>query len=118
MQKNEVIRESLKEISNNEERYSFEAEFKRFGVDRRFPHLEKALLVNVNLVKEDGTKVLVTDHVWVAKSKRWKRLVEIIKEGDKISFTAEVEKYLKEGKKNYFTDYCLVSIRHLSIIKD
>ena len=112
MQRNETIRERLAGLTEGE-RYSFEAIFKRMGFDRRFPEQEKILLVDIMLVNEDGSKEYVTDHVWVSKSKRWKGALTFVKESTKITFTAEIKKYLKEGKRTYFEDYGLTSLRHV-----
>ena len=116
MQKNESIRDSLKKLPENT-RFEFKATFKRFGYDRRFPNKETALLINVYKINKDKN-LKITDHNWVLKSKRWTKVSKSLKEGDKISFTAEITPYYKEGKNEYFIDYGLKSIRSVEIIND
>lgn len=118
MQRKEGIRESLKAMQEGK-RFKFRAVFSRLGVDRRFPNLEKALLLNVCVLNEGEKNHLeeVTDHVWVSKSKRWTNVSKTLKEGDTIEFTAEIKKYNKEGKNSYFIDYGLTSIRSVEIVK-
>jgi len=116
MQKKKIIREKLKELIPGE-KYKFFATFSRFGIDKRFRDKETVLLLDV-YVEINGEKVYLTDHIWVKKSKRWNRISEKIKEGSKVTFLAEVVEYFKEGKKEYFIDYGLKSVRNVNPIID
>lgn len=115
--KMEDRRERLKEIESKG-RFSFEAIYEKEGVDRRFPDKKKALVLNVYLIVDEKNKKLMTDHLWITKSRRWKGVSEKLNAGDKISFTAEVKTYLKEGKRDYFEKYGLTSIRSVQIINE
>ena len=117
MQRNETTRERLAGLTEGE-RYSFEAKFKRLGVDRRFPDQEKILLVDIYLVLDNNEKELMTDHVWISKSKRWKRALTLVHEDCTVAFTAEIKKYLKEGKRDYFEDYGLSSLRSVEVLEN
>lgn len=112
MQRNETIREFLRDLPGDT-RFNFEATFERKGFDKRFSDKETILLTNIFLIEDNGNKIEVTDHNWVIKSKRWNNALKTLKSGDKIKFTAEIKKYYKEGKKEYFEDYGLVSLRNI-----
>jgi len=114
--KKEIVREELSKL-DFDTRYEFEAVFVKTGVDKRFPEKKKNLLVDIYLIKPSYKKY-ISDHVWVSQSKRWKNIMKNIKEGDKISFTAEVKKYYKEGNKEFFENYALTSIRSVKIINN
>lgn len=109
MQRNTNVRDQLAALegSNN-----FTAIFEKFSVNPRFPERSTILLTSIKLVTEDG-EVELCDHCWVSKSKRWN--LKVLKAGDKVSFSAEVEEYHKEGVKVYFKDYTLGTIRNIKV---
>jgi len=108
-------REKLKEFESKG-RLEFEAVYEKEGVDRRFPEKKKVLVLNVFMIINEKHKKLITDHLWLTKSRRWRSVSKDLKPGDKISFTAEVKTYLKEGKRDYFEKYGLTSIRSVQIV--
>ena len=116
---NAPVRQELQNLGEGK-RFTFEATFKRLGVDRRFPHLGKILLTSILLVETINGSVVkreVTDHVWVPKSKRWGQVLKAsISQNDSISFTAEVKEYIKEGDTEFFTDFGLSSLRSVNIL--
>ena len=116
MQRKETVREKLKGLEKNR-KYTFYGTFSRFGIDRRDPEKETILLLDI-YVDLNGKKEYLTDHVWVVKSKRWNRILDQLKEGTKLTFLAEVVEYYKEGRKNYFIDHGLKSVRSVNPITD
>ena len=126
MQKTERIRENLVKLymeQNADKRYKFEGTFVRFGYSKRDPELKTAVLENIYLIKEDGTKEFVTDHAWIKVGKKFKNFVKRIKnrydlelkKGDKIHFQAFIDQYYKEGKEKFFKDYRFSSLRHIEL---
>jgi len=113
--KKEIVRKELKELELDT-KYKFEAEFKRFGLDKRTKEKGTVLLLNVYLIKDNSEKKFVTDHVWVKDSKRWNNARDHLKEGIKVRFTAEVKPYYKEGNREFFENYALSNIRSVEII--
>ena len=126
MQKTERIRENLARLykeQNADKRYKFEGTFVRFGHSKRDPEIKTAVLENVYLIKEDGSKEFVTDHAWIKVGKKFKNFVKRIKNrydlelktGNKIHFQAFIDQYYKEGKERFFKDYRFSSLRHIEL---
>lgn len=126
MQKIERIRENLAKLykeQNTDQRYRFEGTFVRFGFSKRDPDLKTAVLKNIYLIKEDGTKEFVTDHAWIKVGKKFKNFLNRIKnryelelkKDDKIHFQAFIDQYFKEGKERFFKDYRFSSLRHIEL---
>jgi len=129
MQKNERIRENLAKLyqeQNADERYKFEGTFVRFGYSKRNPELKTAVLENIYLIKEDGTKELITDHAWIKVGRKFKNFIKRIKNrydlelkaGDVITFHALIDQYYKEGKERFFKDYRFRSLRHIKLLEE
>ena len=117
MQKKQIIREELKKLEEDR-KYNFEATFSKVSHNKRFHEKEHILLLNVFLIKDDGSKELMTDHIWTEKSKRWKTFLLKAKENDLVSFSAEIKTYIKEGKRDYFEDTGLKSFRNVIFAKE
>lgn len=107
MQRNTNTRDILNSLDGA---HTFRATFKKFGVNPRFPERGTVLLTDVHIVDENN-EMVVCDHCWVSKSKRWN--FKEFSDGDLIEFSAEVEEYFKEGVKGYFKDYTLGKIRSI-----
>lgn len=110
MQRNTNTRDFLASLTGA---HTFKATFEKFGVNPRFPERGTVLLTNIYISTEDGD-IEVCDHCWVSRSKRWNG--KSLNPGDKITFSAEVEEYFKEGTKEYFKDYTLGKIRSIAKI--
>ena len=113
MQRNTNIREVLSSLEG--QRKEFKAKYEKTSVNPRFPDRKTILLLDVMMKNEDGEYEIVCDHCWISKSKRWNSKENLLNVGITISFTAEVEKYYKEGIREYFHDYTLGSIRSIDI---
>lgn len=109
--KNVKKREELLTL-DKDTKYSFTGVFKRKGCDKRFRDRKTVLITDIKIILE-GEEIFLTDHVWVPLSKRWKSVEKDLKEGDILTFDAEVKEYYKEGEKDFFVNYGLGSLRNV-----
>ncbi|HEX8177884.1 MAG TPA: hypothetical protein VF543_22535 [Pyrinomonadaceae bacterium] len=108
------MREELKKIAGLRSR--FRGTFSRFGsavvrfrINGRRCSKEVVTLVLVDVTDSRGN--LLTDHLWFKMGKQFEELE--LKPGDRVEFTARVDKYTKRRRDEYdgesylVDDYCL-----------